>query len=357
MKTNFVRGALAAVLAAGFMFGAMAETETDDARVYTMKDENGVKITSRRGKMYEGDEYISGDNRLYRVISVEEASAVATARFVGMEAEEAVQVSGAFRGGNNLILMYSTHSDESYIPGDGDYSLEKDAGIYDVGEAFKGHLEKAGLNVEYSRETFLPHDAGAYRRSRAVAQEYAQRMPLAIIDIHRDGIPKEEYETTVEGEKTSMVRLFVGKSNANARENRAFAKKLKAIADEEYPGLIKDIYIGKGNYNQDLYPRAILLEFGTHEMEKQRVIDSTEYMAKVVSSAVGNEKSAAPKETKEEKKGAVSGIFVLLGAAAVGCIVFALAATGSFRGTGQRIKKSAGEMTGGLFGDKKKGGK
>lgn len=357
MKAKFLYGALAALLAAGFMFGAMAETETDDARVYTMMDENGVKITSKRGKMYEGDEYISGDNRLYRVVSVEEGSAVATARFVGMEAEEAVQVSGAFQGGNNLILMYSTHSDESYIPGDGDYSLEKDAGIYDVGEAFKGHLEKEGLNVEYSRETFLPHDAGAYRRSRAVAQEYAQRMPLAIIDIHRDGIPKEEYETTVEGEKTSMVRLFVGKSNANARENRAFAKKLKAIADEEYPGLIKDIYIGKGNYNQDLYPRAILLEFGTHEMEKQRVIDSTEYMAKVVSAAVGNEKGAAPKETKEEKKGAVSGVAVLVGAAAVGCIVFALAASGSFRGAGRRIKKSAGEMTGGLFTDKKKDGK
>ena len=128
------------------------------------------------------------------------------------------------------------------------------------------------------------------------------------------------------------------------------SKKLKAIADDRYPGLIKDIYIGKGNYNQDLYPRAILLEFGTHEMEKALVIDSTKYMAEVVNTALGSGNTqSAPNETKEEKKASVSGIGILIGAAVIGIVLFALAATGSFRGAGQRIRKTAGELTGGLF--------
>ena len=327
-----------------------AAAEENGENVYTMFDEEGNRITSRLGRMYPGDEYISSDNQLYEIVSVDDENARATAKAMGMEKSDDAQTLSALSEGKKLICMYSTHSDESYIPGDGDYSLEKNAGIYDVGEAFQKHLENLGFDVEYSKDTFLPHDAGAYRRSRAVAEEYAGRLPAAIIDIHRDGISKDEYETTIDGEETSKVRLFVGKSNQNAKENRAFAKKLKAIADDRYPGLIKDIYIGKGNYNQDLYPRAILLEFGTHEMEKALVIDSTEYMAEVVSTALGSGKGkSAPDETKEEKKAAFSGSGILIGAAVIGIVVFALVATGSFRGAGQRIRKTAGEITGGLF--------
>lgn len=59
-------------------------------------------------------------------------------------------------------------------------------------------------------------------------------------------------------------------------------KKLKAAADSEYPGLIKDIFIGKGNYNQELMPQSILLEFGTHTSNKEEVLRSTELMADVL---------------------------------------------------------------------------
>ena len=328
-------------------FAALSE---QDERVYTLYDEEGNRITARMGRMYVGDEYISSDNILYEIVSVDDENAAATAKCVGPEKEDAAETVKALSEGKKLICMYSTHSDESYIPGDGDYSLTKNAGIYDVGEAFGKHLEDLGFEVEYSKDTFLPHDAGAYRRSRAVAEEYAERMPAAIIDIHRDGISRDEYETTVDGEETSKVRLFVGKSNQNASENRAFAKKLKAVADEKYPGLVKDIFIGKGNYNQDLYPRAILLEFGTHEMDKDLVIDSTGYMAEVVNTALGSGKSSTKTpETKEEKKAAFSNAGLLIGIAVLGAAVFALFATGSFKGAGEKIKKTAGEMTGGLF--------
>lgn len=319
--------------------------------VYTLSDENGVYITARLGRMYAGDEYISGENLLYEVVRVDDEAHSAVARLRGeepQEAERAFAASGEAR--ERLILMYSTHSDESYIEGDGDYSLVKNAGIYDVGRKFERDLEKLGYTVEYSGETFLPHDAGAYRRSRAVAARYAGRMPLAILDIHRDGIDADEYETTVDGKKMSMVRLFVGKSNANSAENRAFAKNLKAIADERYPGLIKDIYIGRGNYNQDLYPSAILLEFGTHKIDKELVLDSTEYMAEVLNEALGGEKDARVRA--EEKEAAKEG-FRWQALLAVGAVILlALFAAGSFRGGAGKIRDGFREMTGGLFSGK-----
>ena len=61
---------------------------------------------------------------------------------------------------------------------------------------------------------------------------------------------------------------------------------MKAVADKQYPGLVKDIFIGKGTYNQDLAPHAILLEFGTHTISKERVLNSADMMAKVVSNTL-----------------------------------------------------------------------
>lgn len=336
--------------------GLCESFEGEDDRIYTMIDESGVEITQRLGRMYEGDEYISGDNQLYRILSVDDENARAVAQSLGEESSDTVHAFATLADEadtKGIICMYSTHSDESYIHGDGESSLLKDAGIYDVGEALKNNLEEKGIDVTYSHETFLPHDAGAYRRSRSVAAELMEKNPDALIDIHRDGVPASQYETEIEGNDISMVRLFVGKSNADAAENRAFAKQLKAVADDEYPGLIKDIYIGKGNYNQDLYPRAILLEFGTHKIEKQKAIDATEYMSDVLYQTLYNESSAGKAE-KTEKHGAAKGIGWLIGLAVAAAIVFALVATGSLHGAGDKLKDTFREATGGAFGGRRK---
>ena len=51
----------------------------------------------------------------------------------------------------------------------------------------------------------------------------------------------------------SKVRLLVGKGNQNKDANLSFAKQIKAVADKMYPGLIKDIYMGKGAYNPGIW--------------------------------------------------------------------------------------------------------
>ena len=350
------------------------EGENDGGTVYELRTETGETLTHRAGRIYEGDEYISSDNQLYRVIAVDDALCIATARHMGAEpaagasasaGDAALAAESADGDGEKRVAMYSTHSDESYEPSDGAASLEEDAGIFDVGEALQENLEALGISVEYSKDTFLPHDAGAYSRSRRTAEELLQGNPDMLIDIHRDGIPDpDEYATTIGNEKMSKVRLLVGKGNQNKDANLSFAKQIKAVADKMYPGLIKDIYMGKGAYNQDLAPRSVLLEFGTHTLPKERVLASTGPMSEVVykalyggvtGSAGASDASRAPaSETAEgadqDNTGAGWAILLVV-ALVVGLGVFAFLSTGG-RGGMSKWGRSLSEMTGGLFGKK-----
>ena len=354
MIKRFLAGLCAALLIA--LPTACAENDGDC--VYTLLNADGEVLTRRAGRMYVDDEYISGDDRLYRVAFVDDAACTATAEELGFAALDE-QAFAAFQGalaekedGGKLICMYSTHSDESYVPSDGASSLWENAGIYDVGDALKENLETRGITVEYSDKSFLPHDADAYTRSRSTVEDYVKRAPDAIIDIHRDGVDADEYETEVDGEDTSMVRLFVGRSNQNAAENKAFAQKLKAAADKAYPGLIKDIFIGRGNYNQELYPQAILLEFGTYEIEKEKAISATDYMAEVIDEVLygGSAQASAGTERGAAAKGITWAIVIAL----VGAAIYALFATGSLGGMWKKLGRGASEMTAGIIGKKKR---
>ena len=341
-----------------------------DENVWTIYDEDGQYLTSIYGRVYLDDEYISSDNRLYRIIEVDDSKRTAVAQYIGQEsliAPDNEAVATVAQESKRLIGIYSTHSDESYIPTDGAESKEKDAGIYDVDEALKKALEERGIEVELDTTTHLPHDAGAYRRSRSTAARLLKSQPAALLDIHRDGIPDpDEYVQKIEDEDATKVRLLVGKSNPNADANRKFAKQIKAAADEMYPDLIKDIYIGKGDYNQELAPRAILLEFGTHTIKKERAIKSTAYMADVLErvlfgstakaeGAAGADADAAGAETTAEAggSGAAWGILWVVGIALAAIVGYGLITTGSFAGMWNKVKRGASETTGGLLGKKR----
>ena len=363
MRRGITGAVLALALLALLCAPAAAEQaggDMDGDCLYTLVDTGGNTLTQRGGRIYEGDEYISGDDKWYRVASVDDAARVATAECLGAATIDREAFS-AFRagalaedGGKKLIAMYSTHSDESYLSGDGTSSKWRGAGIYDVGDSLKDALEERGIKTVYSKETFLPHDADAYSRSRRTAEELLKQGPDALLDIHRDAVPAEQYETEVDGEDISKVRLFVGRTNQNAAENRAFAQQIKAEADREYPGLIKDIFIGKGNYNQDLYPHSLLLEFGTHEIEKEKAMEATDYIAEVLDNVLYGDAAKAEGGKATRGSAVARGVGWVIGLALLAAAVYALAATGTLKGAWHKLGRNASELTGGLFGNKKR---
>jgi len=263
---------------------------------YTLLDESGKELTMMAREVFVRDEYISADNGRYIISRVDKRNKKAYARYLGhVEMPVLEEVTGQTgrivsareeRKGN--IVIYATHTSESYVPTDGKQSIPADGGILDVGQEFRNSMKKRGIRAVFDRTVHDPHDAGAYRRSRQTAVRLIrENMPVAAkFDVHRDGVPKHLYETKVEGDRMVKVRIVIGRRNQNFRVNKELAYKIKAIADRAYPGLIKDIFIGRGSYNQDLSPRSLLLEFGTFGSDKELAKKSTEYMAEVIEKAM-----------------------------------------------------------------------
>ncbi len=338
-------------------------------QVYTLLNEQNAYVSSYFGLPQIEDEYIDHNNVHYLIEHVNEERKTAHLKEIGkitlpdvsflFEKKEVLPASNTQKS----IAVYCTHSDESYKPSDGTSSVKGKGGIVDVAKSLKNTLEDKGVEVFFSEETHYPHDAGAYRRSRMTAAELLKNNVDAIIDVHRDGIPDpKSYRTNIHGDDTVKVRLEVGKANQNSAVNKEFALKIKAVADQKYKGLIKDIYMGKGTYNQDLAPNAILFEIGTYTNTKEDAKKASAYMGDVLfqtlygdvkgPAPVNNVEEYAPKENKESK-GAWTGILWVIVVLVVGVVVFALVSSGSLRGGADKTGRSFKEMFGGLFGKHK----
>jgi stage II sporulation protein P len=318
-KFFFLKLTLLLALSVSLVFVAAANEPLDEledifdhfehhsGKVYTMVDQDGEVIMRTARQVVVGDEYINIANNYYRVVSVEESTATAELieRVTLAEPQKEgflARVDRLMRNAipvqqgeqqNRRIAVYNSHGAEAYIEGDGAESKDEGGGILDVGDAFAKALEDQGVDVIRSRETHTPHDAGAYQRSRRTAEEALKQSPDALIDVHRDAVPEEEYLEEVEGEQRVQIQLVVGRQNQNMAATQEFAEGLKNAADEKYPGLVKGIFMARGSYNQDLSPTAVLIEVGSHTNDKDSALESVELFAEVVNDYLYGENGEA----------------------------------------------------------------
>lgn len=353
---------------------------------YTVYDEAGQVLFTWDGEVQPGDGYISRDNLRYEIRTVNAQTRRAQAACCGPQPmpEVFAAAEGAVSAGkqqpNKRIAIYFTHTDEAYEPSEGTESVESGGGIVEVGNAFADALRRQGLQVTVDETNHVPHDAGAYRRSRRTAVDLLETVaPAAIFDIHRDGVPAEEYLLDLEGQPAARVRIVIGAGNQNADANEELALRIKAVADEIAPGLIKDIYTGKGAYNQDLAPNAILFEMGTYSHRQERAEVSAGHLAEAVTLAMYGgtvAESPAPSQTPGQQgeaqppsaapqpsatpllqvkgaqdKGGGKGWLWLIAAAVVGGGAWVVIT--SEKGFGRGVKEGARELWGGVTGKKR----
>ncbi|MGB9885953.1 MAG: stage II sporulation protein P [Moorellales bacterium] len=321
--------------------------ERTDGTYFTIVDSHGRVIDQTARVVYPGDELITAENYHYRVVKV--AGDTAYAELLGREplewsrpvaatGEEVVAVQG---GQRNLIAVYHTHSDESYLPSDGRSSRPGDGGIYKVGEVFTERLRSLGVRVDYNKQPHEPHDADAYRRSRRTAFRLVQKGPAAIIDLHRDGIPDpDSYDAVVAGEPVARIRLVVGRQNQNLGANLDFAKRVKAYLDQHYPGLVRGIFLAHGNYNQDLSPHSLLVEVGTYTNSRERAQRGAALFAEALPRVLGIAVAPSPLAPGVMGAGAdwLGVVWVLL--ALSGSIIgYLYLSTGSWEGVRERFRE------------------
>ncbi len=332
------------------------ELERDDGGYYTIVNEDGEVLDKTARQVYIGDEIIVFDNRHYQIVRIEGDTAIAKLKghremtfdnwgTVDIPVTRLWPVQG--NGQSPLIGIYHTHSAESYVPTEGDAFVqaageEAQGGIINVGEILSNRLEELGFRTILDTNSHEPHDANAYHRSRRTAARLLQEQPILLIDVHRDAVPDPDfYRAELEGQDVSKIRLVVGRQNQNMTTNLEFAERLKAAVDEVHPGLMHAIFMAKGNYNQDLAPKAILIEAGTHVTSREEAERGVALFAEAIPKALGitpGGTDRAPTTGGESRSVLwVIGLSLLAGGA------FLLISTGSISGASDKLKQFVGE--------------
>ncbi len=329
--------------------GWRAEAQELPAGYITVVDQAGGIIFQTGLEVHPGDEYIDEDNRLYEIISVEDK--LARARYARNETvsmdlpEEVVPAQAPVNGQPVLIAIYHTHSDEAYTPTDGKPTVRGNGSIMKVGAALSQQLNTLGYQTIHNTTLHEPHDANAYYRSRRTAVQLLRKKPTALFDIHRDSAPLSAYKTTVNGQDAAKILLVVGRQNQNRMTTLNYVKKIKAAVDSKYKGLIRGVFIAHGNYNQDLMPRAVLLEIGTQYNTLEAAQRSAALFADAVPLFLAPKKpkppgqpeaAGEPDEPEEQETGAEPvaysyDILSIAGLLLIGTVAFMFLSTGSWQ--------------------------
>ncbi len=319
------------------------EKELTPGEVFTIQDNSGNIISKMARIIYEGDELIAEDNKHYKISKIEGTTAYA--EYIGKHdispdqytSSLVIEAAQNTNPKNNLVGIYHTHSDESYVKGDGTESKPSKGGVYDIGDVFSEKLKENGIEVVHSKNSHDPHDANAYRRSRRTAVDLMKKAPSVLIDIHRDGIKDPNfYSGNISGVDATKTRLVVGRQNQNIESNLEFAKNIKAKINKIHPGLIKEIFIAKGNYNQDLSPRTLLIEIGTYTNEKNQAENGAALFADALPNVLGI--TGGPGNTPQNRSDWKSIIWLLV-AVIIGGGAFLLISTGSFKKAKEKLKE------------------
>ncbi len=325
---------------------------------FSFVDENGQVVYITGWEVKTGDQCITETNKRFEVVSVE--GEIAYVKLVGevnlsqYEQRDSQTVLSSWQPrlaraqGRGKVAFYHTHTDESYVPTDGKESILGSGGIFKVGDAFASALKVNGMEVIQSNAKHDPHDNMAYERSRRTVVDLLKEQPDAIFDIHRDATPPEVYQTTINGEDVSKLQLVVGKYGATGKQIEDYALQIKAASDKQHPGLIKGIFFAKGgDYNQDLFPKSMLLEVGSHTNSRQSAERGIALFADVIPTILGKT-SPAPENAagttglgtaEAGPSGASKSIGWIVGIFVVGTAAFLLISTGSLKEAKAKLKQ------------------
>ena len=205
--------------------------------------------------------------------------------------------------GGSKILIYHTHSQETFADSDNDPSTS----IVGIGR----YLTEI-LNNKYNIPTM--HHEGVYdlingKLDRSEAYEFAKpevEQILAenpsievVIDLHRDGVADTTHLVTeINGKPTAQIMFFnglsrtrvngdlVGMANPYLQDNLAFSLQMKIAAETKYPGFARRNYLRGYKYNMDLMPRMLLIEAGAQTNTVEEMRNAMEVLADLLNSVL-----------------------------------------------------------------------
>lgn len=203
---------------------------------------------------------------------------------------------------NPEVLIYHTHTSESYAPG-GDESSDQTKSVCAVGDMIASELEnKYGIAVIHDK-TF--HDtyqyAGSYGRSGKTLQKYLDKYKdfKLIIDLHRDSISNKQAVTaSFNNDSLARIMFVMSQNHKNASKNIQVAKNLIDISQKLFPGFVRQgnekdygiYYYKKSVFNQSKSTNAVLIEVGSQVNTTDEAKNSGKYIARVLAEYINGKK-------------------------------------------------------------------
>ena len=180
------------------------------------------------------------------------------------------------------ILILHTHGTEAYTtPADGKHaatdgrSTDTERNVVRVGDEMAEVFEEAGISVLHDRTLYdAAGYSDAYDRAEKAIQAYLQKYPSIhfVLDVHRDAIEDSEgniYKviSPVDGENAAQLSIVVGSdggglSHDNWRENLKLALLIQQAVAEQYPTLMRPMYLRASRYNEHATTGSLLVEVG-----------------------------------------------------------------------------------------------
>ena len=124
------------------------------------------------------------------------------------------------------------------------------------------------------------------------------------MDVHRNGIKdakRQDVISTINGKRAAKIMFVVTNGNFDFahlnlsnhhlewQENLKFAQKLEKELKKSYPNLLqKSLEVRDTTYNQDLHPKALLVEIGDYRNTTAEAIYSAKLLAEVINRVLNN---------------------------------------------------------------------
>lgn len=208
------------------------------------------------------------------------------------------------------ILIYHTHTREAYAQTASesykstDYMRTTDQlhNIVKIGSELADQLKsKYAIDVLHDKTDHEPCDT-AYPRSLKTVSKHMKEYPSLklFIDVHRNaytpGTNTQSNEVVmIQGKKVAKIMFVIGTGKKVAgkiassawKENYKLALRISNELNKIKPGLAKPVLIKTGSsYNQQLSPRAILVEVGSTLNTIEQSIQSAHYLADAMSTVI-----------------------------------------------------------------------
>lgn len=223
--------------------------------------------------------------------------------------------------GKPLILLYHTHTMESYVATlknkyvaayGYDRTNNPNYNMVRVGDSLTEYLTKDyGVSVLHDRTIHDYNYDQSYYNSSLSVKKYLEEYPSikVTIDLHRDGygsvmqpgvdtIPvlsslpnqdyRKKYTMEINGQTVAKIMFIIGSRrtadmNEDWKKNYEFAKQISDKLNELYPGISLGIEIHQyAEYNQHFSEKGILIELGSNYNTLEEALNSTPYLAKAI---------------------------------------------------------------------------